>query len=88
MAKMKNKSDNCVNKRKKNNHSMKKRQNYSPNKLQKALDAMESGVTALKASVIYNIPRSTLISKSTGERPKSLARPGPKAVLGEYFKYQ
>lgn len=41
MAKMKNKSDNSVNKREKNNHSMKKRQNYSPNKLQKALDAID-----------------------------------------------
>lgn len=62
----------------------KKRQNYSPNKLKTAKAEVHAGkLPVAQISRFYNIPRSTLITKSSGKRPETYRRPGPQALLGK-----
>lgn len=57
---------------------------YSPSKIQLALNAVRSGsLNVLQASNQYHVPRSTLRNKLDGKSPDNLHRVGPNAVMGE-----
>jgi len=57
---------------------------YSPTKIQLALNAVKDGsLNVLQASKMYKVPRSTLRNKLSGKSPDSVHQVGPKAVLGE-----
>lgn len=64
-----------------------KRKNYSPLKLEKALLCIESGeeTSIAKVSKQFNIPRTTLLYKTNGQRPQDRNRTGPEPMLGMNF---
>jgi len=57
---------------------------YSPTKIQLALNSIKDGsLNVLQASKMYKVPRSTLRNKLSEKSPDSVHQVGPKAVLGE-----
>lgn len=43
-------------------------------------DIKDGKLTPLEASKAFNIPRTTLICKTTGKRPKGIVRSGPESL--------
>lgn len=60
-----------------------RRRRYDEDNLKMALEAVKNGMPFLKASNVYNVPRSTLRHKIAGRAPENIARSGPQCVLGE-----
>ena len=56
------------------------RKQYPPEKMQAALAAVRNGMSKKRASIVFQVPRTTLLDKLAGRVPEK-ARSGPSPVL-------
>ena len=62
----------------------KKRLQYTPDSMETAIRMVREGVMSKKrASIIYGIPRTTLLDKLAGRVPEGPTKPGVKPIFSE-----